>query len=83
MEATPIDPEVLPTLFEPFRHGEARHDGLGLYIVREIVRAQRRSVGVSSTPAEGTMFTGPRRRLSCDCGLRGAPGAFHDILQAG
>jgi two-component system sensor histidine kinase/response regulator len=56
---TPIEPEVLPTLFEPFRRGDTGHDGLGLglYIVREIVRAHDGSVDVSSTAADGTTFT--------------------------
>lgn len=55
----PIEPEALPTLFEPFRRGDTRRDGLGLglYIVSEIVRAHHGSVGVSSTSAEGTTFT--------------------------
>jgi signal transduction histidine kinase len=55
----PIDPQVLPVLFEPFRRGDTSHKGLGLglYIVREIVRAHQGSVDVRSTAAEGTTFT--------------------------
>ncbi len=56
---TPIEPALLPTIFEPFRRGDIRPDGLGLglYIVREIVRAHRGSVAVSSTAVQGTTFS--------------------------
>lgn len=55
----PIDARALPTLFEPFRRGSLSGNGLGLglYIVREIVRAHHGSVDVSSTTADGTTFT--------------------------
>jgi two-component system sensor histidine kinase/response regulator len=58
-QGAPIDPQMLPLLFEPFRRGATSHHGLGLglYIVREIVRAHRGSVDVRSTAAEGTTFT--------------------------
>jgi signal transduction histidine kinase len=53
----PIPEELLPHVFEPFRHGGGDGStGLGLFIVREIVRAHRGSVGVVSTPVE-TTFT--------------------------
>lgn len=51
--------ELLPDLFEPFRRGAAvksGHLGLGLFIVREIVRAHGGTVAVRSGP-EGTAFT--------------------------
>jgi hypothetical protein len=52
------DPEGL---FEPFRRGEHAADagsaGLGLYIVREVLRAHGGSVEVRSTEADGTTFT--------------------------
>lgn len=56
---TPIDPALLPGIFEPFHRGEASANGLGLglYIVREIVRAHGGRVDVSSTAADGTTFT--------------------------
>jgi len=60
---TPIDPAILPHLFEPFRRGDAHERrvsgggvGLGLFIVREIVRAHRGDVEVRSTHEEGTTF---------------------------
>jgi signal transduction histidine kinase len=55
----PIPAEALPRLFEPFRRGQTRSEGigLGLYIVREIVGAHRGVVAVTSTAAEGTTFT--------------------------
>jgi signal transduction histidine kinase len=54
----PIPPHVLETLFEPRRRGEDYLGGglgLGLYLVREIVRAHGGSVGVESS-ASGTTF---------------------------
>jgi two-component system sensor histidine kinase/response regulator len=53
-----IAPELLPRLFEPFRRGETSAEGLGLglYIVREIVRAHGGDVEVHSSDAEGTRF---------------------------
>jgi PAS domain S-box-containing protein len=60
----PIPPETLPTLFDPFRRGEATHTdgareglGLGLYIAREIVSAHHGFIDVSSSEQEGTVFT--------------------------
>jgi signal transduction histidine kinase len=58
----PIAPELLPVLFEPFRQGEPREAesesvGLGLFIVREIVRAHGGDVKVQSAEGEGTTFT--------------------------
>jgi PAS domain S-box-containing protein len=62
----PIPRASLPTLFEPFAHGArggARNRsgveglGLGLYIVREIVRAHGGTIAVTSTRSDGTAFT--------------------------
>jgi signal transduction histidine kinase len=57
----PIPPEELSTLFEAFKGPRTRRSteglGLGLYIVKEIVRAHGGSVEVTSTVAEGTTFT--------------------------
>jgi len=58
----PIPTELIPTVFEPFHHGQMRRVsgqgsfGLGLYIVREIVAAHGGTVEVSSSAAAGTMF---------------------------
>jgi signal transduction histidine kinase len=54
-----IPPPMLPTLFDPFRttrqrSGQASGLGLGLFIVREIVRAHGGSVDVTSSEVEGT-----------------------------
>jgi signal transduction histidine kinase len=63
---TPISPDVLPVIFEPFERGA--HDrvglGLGLYIVREIARAHGGNVSVTSTAEDGTTFAMrlPRQR---------------------
>jgi signal transduction histidine kinase len=60
-----IDPAILPHLFEPFWRGSPARGGdeqggnlgLGLFIVREIVRAHRGTVKVESLPEAGTTFT--------------------------
>jgi len=53
-----IPPDILPRLFEPFRAGTERNDGLGLglYIVEQIVTAHRGNVGVESNDVDGTTF---------------------------
>ena len=66
-EGAPIPAETLPTLFEPLvrRVVGAESDfqrapgsiGLGLYIVREIVKAKGGTISVASTAQEGTTFT--------------------------
>jgi signal transduction histidine kinase len=59
----PISPELLPHVFEPYRRGgdsRAQGDkglGLGLYIVREVIRAHNGTVAVASSAREGTTFT--------------------------
>jgi signal transduction histidine kinase len=57
----PIPAEELPTIFEPFFKGPGPRRrteglGLGLYIVKEIVRAHGGTVQVRSTSTEGTTF---------------------------
>jgi signal transduction histidine kinase len=57
----PIPPEDLPRIFEPFHRGTratpaTRGLGLGLYIVREIVRACRGTIEVLSGEGTGTRF---------------------------
>jgi signal transduction histidine kinase len=57
-----IPPELLPTLFDPFRgssaaRGASRGLGLGLFIVHEIVRAHEGTVTVDSSDDRGTTFT--------------------------
>jgi signal transduction histidine kinase len=54
----PIPPEQLSTIFEPFRRGATGPEGLGLglYIVKEIVRAHGGTIEVRSTADEGTTF---------------------------
>ena len=65
-EGSPIPPEVLPTLFNPLvRYDTAESAlrrvagsiGLGLYIVREIVKAKGGTIEVTSTAEEGTTVT--------------------------
>ena len=57
-DGEPIPPDVLPVLFEPFRRGDGRPSGLGLglYIVREVIRRHGGSVDVRSSRDAGTTF---------------------------
>ena len=57
----PIDPALIPSLFDPFkRGGDSRGGtaglGLGLYIVERIVNAHGGTVAVQSAPDVGTAF---------------------------
>jgi signal transduction histidine kinase len=57
-----IPEAILPHLFEPFRTTRHRHSqscglGLGLFIVREIVRAHGGTVDVVSSESAGTTFS--------------------------
>jgi phosphoserine phosphatase RsbU/P len=56
---TPIAPEQLGTLFDPFTRagGSKGGFGLGLYIVDQITRAHGGTVSVSSSRDDGTLFT--------------------------
>jgi PAS domain S-box-containing protein len=56
-----IPPALLPTLFDPFRGTRYRRDqsrglGLGLFIVKELVRAHGGTVDVRSSEVDGTTF---------------------------
>jgi signal transduction histidine kinase len=69
-DGEPIPASVLPVLFEPFRRGDGSPHGLGLglYIVREIVRSHGGAIEVHSSAAEGTTFVSrwPRTPRSAD-----------------
>lgn len=58
----PIAPELVPTLFAPFRRGHEKRPeaepglGLGLFIAKQIVLAHAGEVRVESTPTAGTSF---------------------------
>ena len=65
----PIPPDVLPTIFDPFRRGGEQREraeslGLGLFIVSEIVRSHDGTIDVVSNEAEGTTFTVTLPRVS-------------------
>jgi signal transduction histidine kinase len=53
-----IPADQLPTIFEPFRRVASGPEGLGLglYIVKEIVRAHGGTIEVRSSADEGTTF---------------------------
>ena len=62
----PIPPESLPTIFEPLVQGSdldhpaepgGNSIGLGLFIVREIVRGHNGTIDVESSHSNGTVFT--------------------------
>lgn len=56
-QGAPIPHDLVPTLFDPFRRGDASGSvGLGLFIVREVARAHGGSVTVHSNDL-GTTFT--------------------------
>jgi signal transduction histidine kinase len=57
-QGTPIPPEAITSIFEPFRKSQASSPGLGLglYIVREIVRSHGGIVEVTSSAEDGTTF---------------------------
>jgi signal transduction histidine kinase len=50
-----VPAQVLPRVFEPFARGGRRGLGLGLFIVREIVRAHGGSAELHSSEADGTV----------------------------
>ncbi|MEP6781764.1 MAG: HAMP domain-containing sensor histidine kinase [Gemmatimonadaceae bacterium] len=61
-EGVPIAQDLVAQLFQPMARGangpdESRSVGLGLYIVREIVKAHGGAVTVTSSEHEGTTFT--------------------------
>jgi signal transduction histidine kinase len=52
-EGPGIDPEVLPHVFERFRHSSGNGTGLGLALVREIVERHRGTVVIEDRPSGG------------------------------
>jgi signal transduction histidine kinase len=61
-DGSPIPPDTLCRLFEPFQRGERvtpsseRSIGLGLYIAKQIVAAHGGTIEAKSTAADGTLF---------------------------
>lgn len=63
-QGEPIPQETLPFIFDAFRKGRTLHPsrtqgpglGLGLFIVREIVRSHGGSIAVTSSASDGTTF---------------------------
>ncbi len=81
-DGPPIRADLLGEIFEPFHRGQRGGGadggslGLGLFIVREVVRAHGGEVSVRSTAGEGTTFT---VRLPA---LRAAPAAERGVPSA-
>jgi sigma-B regulation protein RsbU (phosphoserine phosphatase) len=73
-DGAPIPPEMLADIFEPMVRGatvgsSVRSVGLGLFIVKEIAKAQGGEMTVKSSDDEGTTFTlhlPPRRETASD-----------------
>jgi signal transduction histidine kinase len=74
-DGVPIPPEALATIFDPLvrvatpeqeKQRRPGSIGLGLYIAREVVNAHGGAIEVTSSAADGTVFTVhlPRRRAS-------------------
>jgi signal transduction histidine kinase len=74
-DGEPIPASVLPVLFEPFRRGDGSPHGLGLglYIVREIVRSHGGAIEVHSSAGEGTTFVSRWPRNARPAQTTGAP----------
>ncbi len=81
----PIPADLLPRLFEPYQRGPRSSElhqgglGLGLFIVREIVRAHGGAIEACSTAGDGTTFVArlPRRSAGASGAVAqaAAPGA--------
>lgn len=58
-DAGGIPPEILPRIFDPFftTRGVGEGTGLGLTVVRDVVKAHNGRVEVDSRPGEGTTFS--------------------------
>lgn len=69
----PIDPELLPHLFEPFHRGSQTATsmglGLGLFIAERIIASHGGSIEVQSTRDQGTTFTIHLPRQLSESGL--------------
>ncbi|WP_166217401.1 GAF domain-containing sensor histidine kinase [Pseudomonas atagonensis] len=59
-QGTPIPPQLMPLLFEPFSRAEAGQRceglGLGLYIASQVVTAHNGTLSVTSSAESGTCF---------------------------
>lgn len=81
----PIPAALLPSLFEPYQRGPNSSElhqgglGLGLFIVREIVRSHGGSIEARSRPGDGTTFLarlprGPKAESAVEAAAAGAMG---------
>jgi two-component system, sensor histidine kinase and response regulator len=79
-----IPPELLPTIFDPFRSGHAatksRGLGLGLFISQQIALAHGGSITVDSSAAEGTTFVARIPRAEAGSKPAGPEGKSRKIL---
>jgi signal transduction histidine kinase/ABC-type phosphate/phosphonate transport system substrate-binding protein/CheY-like chemotaxis protein len=56
-EGSGIEERYLPSIFDPFFTTKPGGSGLGLYVVREVVKAHNGEIRVKSKVGEGTTFT--------------------------
>jgi signal transduction histidine kinase len=79
-----IPPQLVPSIFDPFRSGhgatKSRGLGLGLFISQQIALAHGGSITLDSTAAEGTTFIARVPRASTSSRRAGTDGKPRKIL---
>ena len=68
-----IPPEIMGSLFEPYQSTKKSGSGLGLLIVRRIVREHGGEIEIESKTGEGTTVTISLPRQGPQCQVAGKP----------
>jgi len=79
---TGISPEHMGAIFEPYRTTKSSGTGLGLLIVRRIVREHGGEISIESEEGEGTRVTIHLPRNKREVRLLGAPDPVIDLEEA-